>query len=736
MKANTREQEFVSDLRRRAAVRALPFRDDFIADPNMAPETGRLVQELQMHHIELELQNEDLERARAEVEEGLARYTDLYDFAPVGYLTLNRGGVIEQTNLAGAKLFGMERSRSLSLLVGMRLSFVISAECRRDFAAFLEKTFESPTKEACEVVVHAGQAVRTVELVAMAFEDGQRCRVIVNDISQRRRAEEMLSVHLRLQEHAVEHSRKELLQMAVDEIARMTGGSSGSCYSLAADGRGFVREIGSTQRPGQFVEIEDVSQRYSIDDTGIGKDGELVAPIYRNGKTVALLVIANKSTAFTDDDLKSARYLADVAWEIAERKKAEEERKRAEEERKKAEEERKAAQLNLLLADAQKMEAIATLAGGIAHDFNNILSGIMCSLSWLDLEEVERAKQHECIKDMMTLVTRGSDVTKQLLGFSSHGRYEVRPLNLARVAAKTSAMFGRMHKEIAIETDFAPDLLTVLMDRAQIEQALLNLLVNAAQAMPDGGRLSLCGENADLASTDLVPPGVAPGRFVRLVVKDTGVGMDAATQGRIFEPFFTTKGPGQGTGLGLASVYGVVKSHGGFVTVASALGKGTTFTIHLPAVDHAPAEEKTPAVAIVRGSGTILIVDDEPAILVALAHLLRKVGYVALTASSGLEALEIVRQLGESISLVILDMVMPGMTGSQTFDAIRQVAPDINVLLASGYSKDEQIQDMMARGCAGFLQKPFNIVALSEKLSAIQQSLESPDADLGSPAAR
>ena len=650
MKAKKETREFFGDLRRRAAVRALPFRDDLAAGRDVPPKTRRLVQELQMHHIELELQNEDLERSRAEVEEGLARYADLYDLAPVGYLTLNRDGVIGQANLAGARLLGMERSRSS--LVGMRLAFLVSTECRRDFADFLARTFESPSKKACEVLVCTGEGVRTVEFVAIAFEDGQRCRVIATDISERRRGEETLSIHLRLREFAVEHSRKEILQMALDEIERMTGGSSGNCYSLDADRRGFARETWSTSASGQFLEIEDVSRRYSVDETGIWKDcvyrrnpvvsnsysipannrglpqrhmrmaRELVAPVSRNGNTVAIMGVANKSTDFTEGDVKAAWYLADLAWEIAERKKAEEERKKAEEEcekakeeRNKAEEEREAMRLQLLLAESCKMEAIDTLAGGSAHELNNIFSGVMGTLSWLDIEQVQevaRLKRHECIRDMMRLVTRGADLTKQLLGFASRERYDVMPLDLASIVANTGAMFGRTQKGITVKTDCAPDLWAVVMERTKIEQVLLNFLINAEQAMPNGGHLFLRTENADVSSPELAPPSVRPGRFVKLIVKDTGGGMDSAAQARIFEPFFTTREPGQGNSPGLAWVYGVIRSHSGFVTVASALGTGTTFTIHLPAVDPIPADSHRvpggkPAPSLVDLSDEVLV---------------------------------------------------------------------------------------------------------------------------------
>jgi signal transduction histidine kinase/ActR/RegA family two-component response regulator len=379
-------------------------------------------------------------------------------------------------------------------------------------------------------------------------------------------------------------------------------------------------------------------------------------------------------------------------------------------------------QLQLRLAESQKMEAIGTLAGGIAHDFNNILTGILGELSVLDVKLGQDDTYRIYIEDALELVNRGADLTKQLLAFACRAKCEVRPLDLARVVAKTSAMFGRTRKEIEIQLDFPSGLMAVLMDRTQLEQVLLNLFVNAAQAMPRGGRLLLSAKNAELSEPDVAPFGIPPGLFVKFSITDTGVGMDAATLARIFEPFFTTKGPGLGTGLGLASVHGIVKSHAGFITVESEIGKGTTFSVFLAATDQAVEDEKTPAVAIVRGSGTILVVDDEQRVLKALTRLLETIGYDVLTASSGREAVEIVRRQGLGISLVILDMIMPNMSGGQTFDALRKIAPGIKVLVASGYSIEVQAQEMLAQGCAGFIQKPFDVATLSAQLQRIQST--------------
>ncbi len=365
------------------------------------------------------------------------------------------------------------------------------------------------------------------------------------------------------------------------------------------------------------------------------------------------------------------------------------------------------ARLQAELAQAHKMEAVGTLAGGVAHDFNNILGGVLGGLSLLEAEIGPTARIRVELDEMKALVTRGADLSKQLLGFARHGKYDVKPLDLAQVVERTSAMFGRTHRDVAIAIETAPDLRPVLMDHVQLEQVLLNLFVNAAQAMPDGGRLTVRAANGAAAPD---------GRFVTLVVTDTGIGMDDATRARIFEPFFTTKGPGKGTGLGLASVYGIVAHHRGTISVTSTPGVGTSFTLRLPAADGVVTPERPPTGRLQAGHGTVLIVDDEPQMVRVYGRMLEKAGYRVLTALSGALAIEQVRAHGAEIALVILDMTMPEMSGARTFDAVRALVPDLKVLLSSGFGAEGQAQELLGRGCAGFIQKPFTAAELTAKL--------------------
>ena len=386
-------------------------------------------------------------------------------------------------------------------------------------------------------------------------------------------------------------------------------------------------------------------------------------------------------------------------------------------ERKKTEEEKH--KLESQLQQAQKMESIGTLAGGIAHDFNNILMGIQGNASLMLLKIDSEHPNFEKIKNIETYVQNGTTLTKQLLGFARRGKYLVKATDLNEIIEKSSSLFARTKKEIRVSTNLCESIWTVEVDRGQIEQVLLNLYVNAWQAMLDGGDLYLGTENVILDRNYVKPYRVEPGRYVKISITDTGVGIDKDTQERIFEPFFTTKEMGRGTGLGLASVYGIVKSHGGYINVYSELDQGTTFTIYLPASGKEAVEDEEVTVDIIMGSGTILLIDDEKMILEVGRELLEELGYTVLPAMSGQEAVDIFQQDQDSIDMIIMDMIMPGMSGSETFDRLKEINPDVKILLSSGYSVDGQATKILRRGCDGFIQKPFNMNQLAEKIHKI-----------------
>lgn len=378
--------------------------------------------------------------------------------------------------------------------------------------------------------------------------------------------------------------------------------------------------------------------------------------------------------------------------------------------------------LEARLQGAQRMEAIGTLAGGIAHDFNNLLMGIQGNASLLIFNKDAVHPDYEQLKNIENYVLQGSDLTRQLLGFARGGKYEVEVLNLNEVIKRENRMFTRTKKEIVFHEQYEKDLWSVKVSKGQIEQVLLNLYINAWQAMPVGGDIYVQTNNILLDQHFIKPFQVTPGKYIKISIIDSGTGMDEATLQRIFEPFFTTKKMGRGIGLGLASVYGIIKNHGGFIDVYSEKGNGTFFYIYLPAIDTQNTlqnKEIGPRDKITPGTETILFVDDEDMITDVGRQLLEKLGYTVLTAGSGREAVEIFQKHLNEISLVIIDMIMPGLNGGETYDELKKIDPNIKVLLASGYSINGLAQDILDRGCHGFIQKPFNIKTLSNKIRTV-----------------
>ncbi|MCD6185777.1 MAG: response regulator [Deltaproteobacteria bacterium] len=388
--------------------------------------------------------------------------------------------------------------------------------------------------------------------------------------------------------------------------------------------------------------------------------------------------------------------------------------------------------MELQLRYAQKMEAVGTLSGGIAHDFNNILMGIQGNVSLallnINLEEANYLK----LKNIEKYVNNGAKLTRQLLEYSRGGKYEVKTTDLNKIIKKQIDLFSPTRKEITIIGDYDPELWPVEVDQGQIEQVLLNFYINSSQAMQGCGKLFIKTKNIIIPANHKFPFNVNSGRYANVTVTDTGAGISSDNIDKIFDPFFTTKEVGVGSGLGLASVYGIIKNHGGFIDVKSTLGKGASFLFYLPVSNNKVKKEKIVFEDIAKADETVLLVDDEEMIIDVGKSILEYMGYSVLTARSGKEALDIIKnsfilkregRASAAVSvkpdLVILDMIMPDMDGGAVYDAIREMCPDIKVVLSSGYSENGKINKIMERGCNGFIQKPFNLKQLSQKIRTV-----------------
>jgi PAS domain S-box-containing protein len=539
---------------------------------------------------------------------------------------------------------------------------------------------------------------------------------MISDISDRRRAEEALQES--------EERYRTLVENIPIAVYRTTPGPKGKIL------------VGNPAYYRMFAfDSEEEFKQFNVADLYVNpKDREAFSEnLLANGTVdgVELALKKKDGTPFWGsvtarvlyDESGKAPYFDCTVMDITARKQAEEEKEK----------------LQAQLAQAQKIEAIGTIAGGIAHNFNNLLTSILGNASLMLLETDSDHPNYEMLKIIEKQVLSGSKLTYQLLGYARKGGYEIQPLSLNQLIKETSDTFAMAKKEIRVHRELAKELFGINADQDQIEQVLLNLYVNAADAMPRGGELFLKTMNVTDKDMRSKPYDAKPGDYVLLTVRDTGTGMDKKTQEKIFDPFFTTKGMGRGTGLGLASVYGIVKAHGGYIDVESKKGHGTTFTIYLPASSEKEViEEKVLPKKILKGKESILLVDDEDIIIDVGEEMLKALGYKVLLAKSGKEAIEIVSKAHRAKSkeqegkerhapsamppapdMVLLDMIMPDMGGGETYDRMKEINPDIKVLLSSGYSIDGQATEIIKRGCDGFIQKPFDMQGLSQRIRKI-----------------
>ena len=380
------------------------------------------------------------------------------------------------------------------------------------------------------------------------------------------------------------------------------------------------------------------------------------------------------------------------------------------------------------LLQAKKLEAIGTLAGGIAHDFNNILGGMVGYLSLLKEQHAPEDPHYAILRKIELSTQQTSELVKQLLAFSRRGKFESKPVDMNGIIRNVLKILSRsISKKISIVTDLQGDLSMTEGDPSQLEQVIMNVSLNAAQAMPDGGELKI--------TTTMIPFEDLPkdmfgyehfDLYILTSISDTGIGMEKPIKEHIFEPFFTTKAMGKeaGTGLGLSTAYGIIRNHGGAIQVKSEVGEGTTFSIYLPAkyVSHQKEEiEEAKSDTAVQGKGKILVVDDEDVFREMMKDVLAYLGYDVLASENGQEGIQVYKEHQEEIDLVILDMNMPVMDGKEMFRILKKINPNVRALLATGFALDGEVQELMTEGVMGFIQKPFMIEDISKAIDALMK---------------
>ncbi len=411
-------------------------------------------------------------------------------------------------------------------------------------------------------------------------------------------------------------------------------------------------------------------------------------------------VSANESLQLKQEELISLnRQLVD---EIEKRKKAEEQQRRTQEE----------------VHQFQKLQAIGTLAGGIAHDFNNMLTGI---IGFADLIKIKVAgRDPDMEKFVDTIIDssyQASGLTAKLLAFARKGRYEMATVNIHEIVGDVINLLKHsVDKRITITTNLSASPSTVVGDGTQLQNTILNLAVNASDAMPRGGELNIITKKVhmDMDKVKRYNYKIEPGNYLLLSVSDTGTGMDDTTKKRLFEPFFTTKGLGEGAGLGLASVYGIVKDHHGSIEVESEPGRGSTFTIYLPLTEQPVTGAVEHTDHLHEGTGKILVVDDEEVIRNMLSRIFEGLGYTVEVCKDGQEAVEYYSKNYRNIDVVILDVMMPRLGGYDCFLRLKEINPDVKAIVASGYSAGKDAKRIIEKGALCFIQKPFDVRKISQ----------------------
>lgn len=637
-----------------------------------------------------ELKKEITERKQteAELQESVGRYRDLVEGSLEGIL-LHKDFKTVFANKALADILGFGSVDEIMELPSL-FEFIHPQERERlaGYTKAIEAGKEAPSHFEVQAIGRDGSTIWLDTLQRVVTWKGQQAiQATVFDITQRKGAEEALRESEIRNRSILETARDAIISINEEGLIESFNQSSEQIFGYTAE-EVIGRNVDILMRDDLRKHHQKGFERYHKTGVSniIGKTIE-VSGKRKDGSIIPLEMTIGEAK------LIDKKRFTGVLRDITERK-----------------------QMEMQFHHAQKLEAVGTLAGGIAHNFNNLLGIILGNIT-LMRAQMDRGNPHyEILSKIETKVLSGSELSKQLLGFARGGKYELKSVNLNTLILHISDMFGRAHKAIRIDKKLDAGLWNGNVDEGQIEQVLLNLLVNSWQAMPRGGEINIQSGNVNLDDDFVKPHQMQAGKFVKLSVTDTGMGMDKELQTRIFEPFFTTKEMTQGSGLGLASAYGIVKNHEGIITVESEPGKGTTFEIYLPATDEEPAKQEEASNKRRRGTGTILLVDDEEELISAGQLSLKMLGYDVLVANDGNRALEIFEKDKERVDLVILDMIMPGKGGGEVFDKLREMKPDVKVLLSSGYSLEGEAQEIMNRGCEGFIQKPFALDTLSLKL--------------------
>ncbi|CAG0984452.1 two-component system, cell cycle sensor histidine kinase and response regulator CckA [Methanosarcinales archaeon] len=809
-----------SETLRKQAERALTDQTADLQEELSTKDVQSLVHELRTHQIELEMQNEELRRAQVELEESRNRYSDLYDFAPIGYFTFDNNGLIIDVNLTGANKLDVERS----FLIKKPFSLYIVPDSKDVFYSHLRQVFKTGGRQTCELkLVDKNRIQFDAQLESLLVQDSEgnfsRCRTAISDITERKRAEEALSLLASIVESSDDaiigktldgtilswnsgaqkiygytadevkgssisilapsdhpdevsqlmervrrgqyiehyetvHIRNDGKQIDVsltispikDSTGRIIGASTIACdvterkwmeevlrrahdeleirvqertAELLEANKEIQEQASLLDKARDAIAVRDVENRLIYWNKGaqrlygwtaeevIGKNAdellykeessllieaknsviekdEWIGELYQVMKDGKEIIVESRWSLIRDNEGKPKSILI-INTDITEKKKLESQ-----------------------LFRSQRMESIGTLAGGIAHDLNNMLTPMM-----LSVEMLKQKFKDEQSQKLLTILEKNSqrsaDLIKQVLSFARGVEGEHKPLQIMNLISEIKKVIKETFpKSIEIRTDIQKDLFAISGDSTQLHQVIMNLCVNARDAMPDGGILNITASNFCIDENYArMHTEAKVGSYITIAVSDNGIGIPPEILDRIFEPFFTTKEFGKGTGLGLSTVLAIVKSHGGFIDVYSEVRKGTKFSIYLPAIQTEMQIEEEEQLELLVGHGElVLVAEDEDSIRDITILTLEKNGYSALAAEDGADAVGEYAQNMDKIKVILMDMMMPIMDGQASIQAIRKINRDVKIIAVSGLAEKDR-RAKIADYANAFLPKPY-----------------------------
>ena len=646
-----------------------------------------LIEDLRIHQVELEIQNEELQRAQMELEAARNRYSDLYEFAPAGYITVSEQGLILEANVTSSTLLGVEKS----LMIGKPFTGFITSDTQDVFYFHRKKLFKTKSKQICELKLEKKDGTQFYsQLESIVLQDSNsnsdRCRIIISDITEQvqtiqelQESENKYRLLVNTIPSIVFRGYKDWSVDFFDEkIESLTG------YDVDEFNSGRMRWI-------DIIVDEDIKSAKEVFIRALKTDKSYVREYRIKSKTGELRWIQERGRIVCNTE-GAIEYVSGVFFDITERKQAKKERK----------------ELEMQLHQAQKMEAIGMLAGGIAHEFNNIL-GIVIGNAEVAVDDVpDGSLARECLDEIRSASLRASDVVQQILSFARKDLIEQEPVQVTPIIKDCLRLLRHsIPRTIEISQDILCAFDTVLANPTQISQVIMNLCTNAAQAMVEyGGVLKVTLKNVEFENQD-EELDVEPGCYLALTVSDTGQGIEPEIANRIFEPYFTTKEIGKGTGMGLSVVHGIVKSCHGKITVQSEAGKETVFQVLLPVIEAEIQLKVEEPGTLPTGTERILFVDDEPSLVKVARRILEGLGYEVETNTNPVEALALFRSGPHRFDLMITDMAMPQMSGQRLAKEILDIRPDMPIILCTGFSEKISEANVVELNIKAFVIKPF-----------------------------